>query len=180
MQQQQGAQQQQATQLQQRSATTPRVRTYKEILTEVGLDEYIPVFEEHRITDLNVIRSLTSEDFREMGVPIGDRRRIIEAFAETQNRPQEIQNQQINQQSSQRMQPLQQPIALHPVFRRTLIAGGLGEYVLTFERYGIDNINKLRSLTREQLVEMGIGALHDKIANLGGAAIRRGAGAVRR
>jgi TolA-binding protein len=56
--------------------------TYRDILIEAGLGEYIPMFERHRITEISMIRSLTNEELREIGIEaIGDRRRIIEAFA---------------------------------------------------------------------------------------------------
>jgi hypothetical protein len=146
--------------------------TYKSVLTEAGLSEYIPLFEEHRITDLDMIRSLTNDEFREMGVAIGDRRRITEAFAHTQSQQQESSNQQ--------MQALKEPISLPPLFRRILVEGGLGEYVHILERYGIANINMLRSLTREQLREMGIEAMFDQIAKLGAKGVQRGTKAIRR
>jgi len=72
--------QMQAAQSQNQIVATPL--TYREILSEAGLSQYIPLFEQHRITDVNMIRSLTNDELREMGVEaIGDRRRIMEAFA---------------------------------------------------------------------------------------------------
>jgi len=160
---------QQAEQPQRQVVAAP---TYKSILTEAGLSEYIPLFEEHRITEVDMIRALTNEEFREMGITIGDRRRITEAFAKTQSQQQESQTAQ--------MQALKEPISLHPVFRRMLVEGGLGEYVHILERYGIANIKMLRSLTREQLKEMGIEAMFDQIAKLGAKGVQRGAKAIRR
>jgi hypothetical protein len=57
--------------------------TYREILTRAGLGEYVELFERHRITDIYMIRSLTNDELREMGIEaIGDRRRIMEAFSQ--------------------------------------------------------------------------------------------------
>ena len=49
-------------------------------LESVGLLQYRSVFSEHRI-DLDVLSDLTDHDLQQLGVPLGDRKRILKAVA---------------------------------------------------------------------------------------------------
>src|SRR5689334_2789943 len=49
-------------------------------LAEIGLGSYDAVFTSSRI-DFDVIRSLTDADLRELGLMLGDRRRLLQAVA---------------------------------------------------------------------------------------------------
>jgi len=49
-------------------------------LRELGLEQYEPAFRENDI-DFEVLRSLTAEDLREIGIAsVGHRRRLLEAI----------------------------------------------------------------------------------------------------
>ena len=52
-----------------------------EWLASVGLSEYAQRFADNGI-DLSVIRDLTEQDLKDLGVPLGHRRRILRAIAE--------------------------------------------------------------------------------------------------
>jgi SAM domain (Sterile alpha motif) len=52
-----------------------------EWLTSVGLSEYAQRFADNAI-DLSVVRDLTEQDLKDLGVPLGHRRRILRAIAE--------------------------------------------------------------------------------------------------
>src|SRR5262252_4554971 len=52
-------------------------------LSELGLPQYTPRFLDNGI-DLSVLRDLTDEDLKELGVLLGHRRRILRAIAELQ------------------------------------------------------------------------------------------------
>jgi len=57
-------------------------KNYKDILADAGLSDYCEIFEKHKLTDLQTIMSLSSEELKEIGVEsIGDRKRIIAAFS---------------------------------------------------------------------------------------------------
>src|SRR5262245_44835810 len=59
--------------------TMPSVREW---LASLGLSEYADRFAEHRITDLSVLRDIKDRDLKELGVRLGDRRRMLRAIAE--------------------------------------------------------------------------------------------------
>ena len=54
-------------------------------LKALGMSEYLPVFSENRI-DFAVLRDLTDQDLRELGVVLGDRRKLLRAIAGLSNR----------------------------------------------------------------------------------------------
>jgi class 3 adenylate cyclase/predicted ATPase len=54
----------------------------REWLASLGLSEYADLFAEHRIVDLSVLRDITDQDLKELGVILGDRRRMLRAIAE--------------------------------------------------------------------------------------------------
>jgi class 3 adenylate cyclase len=49
-------------------------------LTNLGLDRYIKAFAANEI-DFDVLRQLSDDDLRELGLPIGPRRKILAAIA---------------------------------------------------------------------------------------------------
>ena len=49
-------------------------------LTEIGLERYAAVFSENKV-DFDVLRSLNESDLRELGIALGDRKRILQAVA---------------------------------------------------------------------------------------------------
>jgi len=53
----------------------------EEWLGSLGLSEYADRFAENRI-DLSILQDLTDQDLKDMGVVLGDRRRILRAIAE--------------------------------------------------------------------------------------------------
>ena len=59
----------------------------REWLNSHGLSEYADRFVENRI-DLSVLPDLTDEDLKELGVLLGDRRRILRSIAELTPKPQ--------------------------------------------------------------------------------------------
>ena len=65
--------------------TTPTGKEPMEIaswLTSLGLERYLPAFEENEI-DLSVLPRLTADDLKDMGVVVvGHRRKLLEAIAE--------------------------------------------------------------------------------------------------
>jgi class 3 adenylate cyclase/predicted ATPase len=50
-------------------------------LTRLGLDKYVSVFTENEI-DLNALRHLSEDDLKELGLPVGPRRKVLAAIAE--------------------------------------------------------------------------------------------------
>jgi class 3 adenylate cyclase/predicted ATPase len=54
----------------------------EEWLASLGLSEYADRFAEHRIVDFSVLRDITDQDLKELGVLLGDRRRMLRAIAE--------------------------------------------------------------------------------------------------
>src|SRR6476661_7775526 len=52
-----------------------------EWLASIGLSEYAQRFADNAI-DLSVIRDLTEQDLKDLGVPLGHRRKILRAIAE--------------------------------------------------------------------------------------------------
>ena len=59
----------------------------REWLGSHGLSEYADRFAENRI-DLSILPDLTDEDLKELGVLLGDRRRILRLIAELAPKPQ--------------------------------------------------------------------------------------------
>src|SRR6266545_7061382 len=49
-------------------------------LEAVGLSKYLSLFSEHLI-DLDVLPTLTDDDLKQLGVPLGDRKRILKVAA---------------------------------------------------------------------------------------------------
>ena len=49
-----------------------------EWLAELGLERYAPLLEQHRI-DIDVLPDLTDEDLERLGIPVGDRKRLLKA-----------------------------------------------------------------------------------------------------
>ena len=50
-------------------------------LEKLGMSEYAGRFAENRI-DFSVLRDLTDQDLKELGVVLGDRRKLLRAIAE--------------------------------------------------------------------------------------------------
>ena len=50
-------------------------------LEKLGLSEYAPRFAENRI-DFSVLRDLTDQDLKDLGVVLGDRRKLLRAIGE--------------------------------------------------------------------------------------------------
>ena len=59
----------------------------REWLNSHGLSEYADRFAENRI-DLSILPDLTDDDLKELGVLLGDRRRILRLIAELGAKPQ--------------------------------------------------------------------------------------------
>ena len=57
-------------------------------LEELGLEKFAAVFAEQEI-DEDVARDLTEDDLRELGLPMGPRKRILKALSEAPARPTE-------------------------------------------------------------------------------------------
>jgi class 3 adenylate cyclase/tetratricopeptide (TPR) repeat protein len=56
-----------------------------EWLGSLGLSEYLPRFEEHAV-DLSVVGDLTDGDLKDIGIPLGHRRKLLRAIAELGSR----------------------------------------------------------------------------------------------
>ncbi len=52
----------------------------EQFLRSLGLEKYYDVFEQN-VIDLDVLPELTDEDLRDLGIPMGDRRRLLKAAA---------------------------------------------------------------------------------------------------
>ena len=52
------------------------MKSFGHWLAEIGLDSYAAVFSENKI-DFEVVRSLSEADLRELGLAIGDRKRLL-------------------------------------------------------------------------------------------------------
>ena len=64
-----------------RRSTGSAVKGIGEWLASIGLSEYAQRFAENAI-DLSVLRDLTEQDLKDLGVLLGDRRKILRAIAE--------------------------------------------------------------------------------------------------
>src|SRR6476620_5047803 len=58
----------------------------REWLASLGLSEYADSFDENRI-DLSILPDLTDQDLKDLGVVLGDRRRILRAISELAETP---------------------------------------------------------------------------------------------
>jgi len=56
-----------------------RSATVREWLAAEGLPQYIDLFEQNRI-ELDVLRDLTERDLQDLGIPLGDRKRLLKAI----------------------------------------------------------------------------------------------------
>ena len=59
-----------------------------EWLEKLGLSEYAQRFAENRI-DFSVLRDLTDQDLKDLGIVLGDRRKLLRAIAELSGAPTE-------------------------------------------------------------------------------------------
>jgi len=57
-------------------------RTLEELLSSLSLEKFIPKFKEEEI-DLDAARMLSDEDLKELGLPLGPRKKLREAFHST-------------------------------------------------------------------------------------------------
>src|SRR5262245_56368919 len=55
-------------------------------LEELGLSEYAQRFAENRI-DLSILPDVTDQDLKELGIVLGDRRKILRAIGELRSAP---------------------------------------------------------------------------------------------
>ena len=63
-------------------------------LAEIGLGRYDQVFAANEI-DFDVIRSLTDADLRELGLALGDRKRLLQAVARLDEQPADTSTQSV-------------------------------------------------------------------------------------
>ena len=56
------------------------MKSFAHWLTEIGLERCAAVFSENKV-DFDVLRSLSESDLRELGIALGDRKRILQAVA---------------------------------------------------------------------------------------------------
>ena len=57
------------------------MRSFAHWLTEIGLESSAPVFSKNKI-DFDVLSSLNESDLRELGIALGDRKRLLQAIAQ--------------------------------------------------------------------------------------------------
>ena len=62
------------------------MKSFGQWLAEIELDRYAEIFSENRI-DFDVIATLTEADLRELGVALGDRKRLMQALAQLSGQP---------------------------------------------------------------------------------------------
>ncbi len=60
-----------------------QVATISEWLDSLGMSEYAQRFADNRIDDVSILRDLTDQDLKDIGVPLGHRRKMLRAIAET-------------------------------------------------------------------------------------------------
>jgi class 3 adenylate cyclase len=58
------------------------VATISEWLASLGMSEYAQCFADNRIDDVSILRDLTDQDLKDIGVPLGHRRKMQRAIAE--------------------------------------------------------------------------------------------------
>ena len=51
-------------------------------LQKLGMSEYAQLFADNSIDDVSILRDLTDQDLKEVGVPLGHRRKMLRAIAE--------------------------------------------------------------------------------------------------
>src|SRR6185503_7328169 len=59
-----------------------QVATISEWLASLGMSEYAQRFADNRIDDVSILRDLTDQDLKDIGVPLGHRRKMLRAIAE--------------------------------------------------------------------------------------------------
>ena len=59
-----------------------QVATISEWLDSLGMSEYAQRFADNRIDDVSILRDLTDQDLKDIGVPLGHRRKMLRAIAE--------------------------------------------------------------------------------------------------
>ena len=59
-----------------------QVATISEWLASLGMSEYAQHFADNRIDDVSILRDLTDQDLKDIGVPLGHRRKMLRAIAE--------------------------------------------------------------------------------------------------
>ena len=69
-----------------RDRTTTSISTIAGWLEKLGLAQYVPVFAEN-VVDIDVLFDLTEADLEKLGIPLGDRKRLLKAIASYQQRP---------------------------------------------------------------------------------------------
>ncbi len=57
--------------------------TISEWLDSLGMSEYAQRFADNKIDDVSILRDLTDQDLKDIGVPLGHRRKMLRAIAET-------------------------------------------------------------------------------------------------
>ena len=62
------------------------MKSFGQWLAEIELDRYAEIFSANRI-DFDVIATLTEADLRELGVALGDRKRLMQAVAQLSGQP---------------------------------------------------------------------------------------------
>jgi hypothetical protein len=60
-----------------------QVATITERLALLGMSEYPQHFADNRIDDVSILPELTDQDLKEIGVPLGHRRKMLRAIAES-------------------------------------------------------------------------------------------------
>ena len=68
------------------SRSAGRLQNIADWLGQLGLEQYAQRFAENEI-DVSVLRHLTDQDLKDIGVPLGHRRKILAAIAELNDRP---------------------------------------------------------------------------------------------
>ena len=51
-------------------------------LKKLGMSEYAQLFADNSIDDVSILRDLTDQDLKDVGVPLGHRRKMLRAIAE--------------------------------------------------------------------------------------------------
>ena len=78
------------------------MKSFAHWLTEIGLDRYAAIFSENKI-DFHVVCSLSEVDLRELGLALGDRKRLLQAMASwTGKAPQRLSRRPRTHRSSRR------------------------------------------------------------------------------
>jgi class 3 adenylate cyclase/predicted ATPase len=108
-------------------------------LGSLGLSEYADRFAENRI-DVSILRELTDQDLKDLGVVLGDRRRILRAIAEP---------------AACAVPQLASTPASMPPIANWLGSLGLAEYADRFAENRID-VSILRELTDQDLKDLGV------------------------